>query len=67
MRHSFLGHSIPILTDSITPGQSWDIVMLLFLVFCAIVTPFEIAYISEETQSATLNLINLIVDWCKWA
>ena len=42
--------------------QSWDMVMMLFLGFCAVVTPFEIAYVNHEPDGSPMGIINLTVD-----
>ena len=36
--------------------------MVIFLLFCAIVTPFEIAFVNHEPSHKPISIINFVVD-----
>lgn len=39
--------------------------MVIFLLFCAIVTPFEIAFVNHEPSHKPISIINFVVDGSK--
>ena len=41
--------------------------MVIFLLFCAIVTPFEIAFVNHEPSHKPISIINFVVDGSKCA
>ena len=38
--------------------------MILFLIFCALVSPFEIAFVNHEPSDSPMGIINFTVDAC---
>ena len=44
-------------------SQRWDVLMIVLLLYTAIVTPFEVAYIAESVP-AILIFVNRCVDFC---